>query len=152
MLYTIGEIATLLNVPTSTLRFYDKKGLLPFVERSSGGKRIFKDADYECLQIIECLKESGMSINDIKEFITLTMQGDRTIDDRLQLFQKRKQEVEKQIAELNTTLETLDYKCWYYETAKAAGTTSVPEQMDIEEVPAQFHSIRKRLKNQLPTP
>ncbi|MBU3178490.1 MerR family DNA-binding transcriptional regulator [Clostridium estertheticum] len=47
MLYTIGEIAKLLDMPTSTLKFYDKEGLLPFVERSSGGMRVFKTSDYE---------------------------------------------------------------------------------------------------------
>jgi len=57
MLYTVGEMAKRLGIAPSTLRFYDKEGLLPFVERSSGGMRMFKDSDYEWLQIIECLKK-----------------------------------------------------------------------------------------------
>lgn len=57
MLYTVGEMAKRLGVAASTLRYYDKEGLLPFVERSSGGIRMFKDADFEWLQIIECLKK-----------------------------------------------------------------------------------------------
>ena len=57
MVYTIGEMAQMLDVPTSTLRYYDKEGLLPFVERSNGGMRVFKTADYEWLQIIGCLKK-----------------------------------------------------------------------------------------------
>lgn len=66
MVYTVGEMARLLNVPASTLRYYDKEGLLPFVERSSGGIRMFKDSDYEWLQVIGCLKKAGMSIRDIR--------------------------------------------------------------------------------------
>ena len=57
MMYTVGEMAKLLGVPASTLRYYDKEGLLPFVERSPGGMRMFQEKDYEWLQIIGCLKK-----------------------------------------------------------------------------------------------
>ncbi|MCI9596743.1 MAG: MerR family transcriptional regulator [Firmicutes bacterium] len=70
MLYTVGEMAKVLGIPASTLRYYDKEGLLPFVERSSGGIRMFTDKDYEWLKVIECLKRSGLSIKDIKTFIS----------------------------------------------------------------------------------
>ena len=53
MLYTVGEMARFLNVSASTLRYYDKEGLLPFVERSNSGIRMFSDKDYEWLKIIE---------------------------------------------------------------------------------------------------
>ena len=82
MLYTVGEMAKLLGIPTSTLRYYDKEGLLPFVERSEGGIRVFKDNDYEWLKIIDCLKKTGMPLKDIKEFILMAIQGDDTIDRR----------------------------------------------------------------------
>lgn len=147
MLYTIGEMAKLLDVPTSTLRFYDKEGLLPFVERSSGGMRMFKNSDYEFLQIIECLKKSGMSLKDIREFIYMVMQGDETIEARRQLFVKRKEEVEKQIQDLQAILVTLNYKCWYYGTAKEEGTTTHMENMNLEDVPEEYPTVRKMLKN-----
>ena len=54
MVYTVGETARMLEVPASTLRYYDKEGLLPFVERSSGGIRMFRDVDFEWLRIIGC--------------------------------------------------------------------------------------------------
>lgn len=146
MLYTVGEMAKLLGVAPSTLRYYDKEGLLPFVERSEGGIRMFRDADYECLKIISCLKKSGLQIKDIREFIYMVMQGDETIDARLELFQKRKAEVEKQMAQLQETLDTVNFKCWFYETAKAAGTTKVPENMSDEELPPEMREIRARLK------
>lgn len=148
MLYTIGEMAKTLGVPTSTLRFYEKKGILPFVERSSGGIRMFTSSDYECLKIIECLKKSGMSLKDIAKFIQMVMQGDKTIDDRLKMFLKRRQEVEKQIEELNATLQTINYKCWYYETAKKAGTTDVPENMSIDEIPNEFKPVKEYLTSE----
>ena len=52
MLYTVGEMAKRIGVAPSTLRYYDKEGLLPFVERSEGGIRVFKETDYEWLQLI----------------------------------------------------------------------------------------------------
>ena len=80
MMYTVGEMSKKLGVPPSTLRYYDKMGLLPFVERSSSGIRVFQDADFEWLQIIICLKKTGMQLVDIKRFIEMAIQGDETID------------------------------------------------------------------------
>ena len=90
MAYTVGEMAKRLGVPASTLRYYDKEGLLPFVGRSSGGIRIFEEKDFEWLRIIECLKKTGMSLKDIREYIELAMQGDATIAQRLEMFRKQK--------------------------------------------------------------
>lgn len=147
MLYTIGELAKKLDIPTSTLRFYDKKGLLPFMKRSSGGMRMFADQDLECLRIVECLKRSGMSLKEIRHFIDMVMIGDATIDARLAMFRRRKEEVEKQIADLQATLKTIEYKCWYYEAAKAAGTTAVPDMLPDEQVPKELLDVRKVLSS-----
>lgn len=68
-----------LDVPASTLRFYDKEGMLPFVERSPGGIRMFRDTDLEWLQIIGCMKKAGMSIRDIRQYIEQAQRGDDTI-------------------------------------------------------------------------
>ena len=88
-MYTVGEMARMLHVPASTLRYYDKQGLLPFVERSPGGIRVFKDSDFEWLRIIECMKKAGMSLKDIRIYIELAMQGDSTIDARLAMFRRQ---------------------------------------------------------------
>ena len=65
MQYTIGEISKRLDMQPSTLRYYDKEGLMPNVKRTNGGIRIFDDSDYELLTLIECLKRTGMSLKDI---------------------------------------------------------------------------------------
>lgn len=148
MIYTVGEMAKKIGVAPSTLRYYDKEGLLPFVERSSGGIRVFKEADYEWLKVIECLKKTGMPLKDIKTFIEMAVQGDETIDERLELIRKQRDEVGRQIAELQETMDTLNFKCWYYETAKSAGTTAVPREMKLEELPEEFREIRKKLRGE----
>ncbi|MGN0468436.1 MAG: MerR family transcriptional regulator [Acutalibacteraceae bacterium] len=148
MLYTVGEMAKRLSVQPSTLRYYDKMGLLPFVERSSGGIRMFKDSDYEWLQIIGCLKKTGMQLTDIKHFIEMAMQGDKTIDERLNLIIKQKQAVKEQIDELNETMKVLEFKQWYYETAKQAGTTAVPNNIAAEDLPENLRETRKKLRGE----
>ena len=145
MVYMVGEMAKRLEVPASTLRYYDKEGLLPFVERSSGGIRMFRDSDFEWLQVIGCMKKAGMSIRDIRQYIQLALQGDDTIDTRLKMFQHQREVLVQQMAEMQHTLETVEYKCWFYETAKAAGTVDVPMNMSDEEVPRRFRAIRKEL-------
>lgn len=148
MLYTVGEMAKLIGVTASTLRYYDQEGLLPFIERSANGVRVFKDSDYEWLQIIECLKKTGMQLKDIRSFILMAMKGDETIDARLELISQQREVVKQQMIELQKTLETLNFKCWYYETAKKAGTTEVPRNMPLEELPEEFRDIRKQLKGE----
>lgn len=146
MAYTVGEMARLLGVPSSTLRYYDKEGLLPFVERSNGGVRQFHEKDFEWLQIIGCLKQAGMSIKDIRAYIRLTLEGDETIPERLQLFYHQRQLLQEQMAQLQRTMDTLNYKCWFYETAQAAGTTHIPPEELEEKLPQQFHAVREGLK------
>lgn len=146
MVYTVSEMAKLLNVAPSTLRFYDREGLLPFVERSSGGTRIFTETDYRWLKIISCLKSAGMPLKDIRRYIEMAMQGDATIDQRLQMFHDQRQRLLDQMAELQQTLDVVDYKCWYYETAQAAGSEEVPKNTPDDQLPENFRAVRRRLQ------
>lgn len=148
MNYTIGEIAKLLGLAPSTLRYYEKEQLLPFATRSTSGIRIFNDHDFESLKVIECLKATGMQLKDIKKFVQMVALGDDTIDDRLTLFEKRKAEVKKQLQELEITLETINYKCWYYKTAKTFGSSAAVESLDDKDLPNGLSKIRRTLKNQ----
>ena len=74
--------------------------------------------------------------------------GDRLyeIDLRLAMFRHQQEVLKKQMEELRHTMEMVDYKCWYYETAKAAGTTEVPQKMELSEVPERFREIRQELR------
>ena len=122
MKYTVSQVAQKMGVTVTTLRYYDKEGLLPFVERKSNGTRVFKDEDFQRLSIITCMKGSGMPIKDIKTYMDLCEEGDITLKERLETFLERKESVQKQIDELNQVMETIDYKILYYETAIEAGT------------------------------
>ena len=68
-MYTIGQVSAMFNLPVSTLRYYDKEGFFPNLERK-GNIRYFSDNELEALRIIECLKKSGLEIKDIKNFLS----------------------------------------------------------------------------------
>lgn len=122
MTYTIAEAAQRSGLSAHTLRFYDKEGLLPYVDRTSSGIRSFKESDFEWLHIINCLKDTGMPIKKIREFIDLCMHGDDTLEQRLEFLRNHKLNVEQQMKELKMHMKTINHKISYYETAVEAGT------------------------------
>ena len=123
--YSISEVAKELNLTAYTLRYYDKEGLMPFVERNASGKRVFKQSDIEFLKVIQCLKATGMPIKDIKHFIEWCSAGDSTLQKRYDMFVNRKATIEAQMEELKKTLEVIEHKTFYYKTALEAGTEEI---------------------------
>lgn len=89
MFYSIGDVANMLNIPTSTLWYYDREGLLSSVKRSGGGIRVFSDIEIGTLRMIECLKSTGMQIKDIKLFLDWCSEGDQTLEQRRDMFYER---------------------------------------------------------------
>jgi DNA-binding transcriptional MerR regulator len=130
--YTIGEVGKELNLSVYTLRYYDKEGLMPFVERTASGTRLFKESDMAALKVIECLKSTGMPIKEIKHFIDWCSEGDSTLQDRYNMFLERKATVEAKMKELQETIEIIEHKCTYYKTALEAGTEDVHRDNKIE--------------------
>lgn len=133
--YTISEAAKELNITAYTLRYYDKEGLMPFVERTASGQRLFKESDIAALNIIECLKSTGMPIKEIKTFIDWCTDGDVTLQQRFDMFMERRSVVEKQMEELKETMKLIEHKCFYYKTALEAGTEDIHKNDKIE-IPA----------------
>ncbi|WP_338626647.1 MerR family transcriptional regulator [Clostridium baratii] len=125
MKFSISEVAKKMNLSVSTIRYYDKEGLLPFIERTESGYRIFSESDVKMLEIIECLKHTGMSIKDIKAFSNWVKDGDYSLEQRYEMFLERKKVVEAQIQELQKSLDLINHKCWYYKTALEAGTENI---------------------------
>ncbi|AWB46065.1 MerR family transcriptional regulator [Paenibacillus sp. CAA11] len=129
--YSISEVAKELNLTPYTLRYYDKEGLMPFVERTPSGTRSFKESDIEALKVIECLKCTGMPIKEIKNFIDWCSEGDATLQQRYDMFMERKATVEAQMEELKKTMEVIEHKCSYYRTALDAGTEDIHKNHKI---------------------
>lgn len=147
--YTIKDAAKLMDVPTSTIRYYDKEGLLPFMERLESGYRIFTESDLAMLKTIDCLKKTGMPIKDIRQFIEWVQAGDASLAQRYDLFLERKRAVEEQIAELQSTLDIVNFKCWYYQTALEQGTEDALKALAEKAMsdPAESLNLKKAIRN-----
>lgn len=139
-MYTIGQVSEMFDIPISTLRYYDKEGLFPNMERK-GGQRRFGEDELEALRVIECLKLSGLEIRDIKQFMDWTTQGAGTYPQRKQLFEARREAVEQEMRRLQRTLDMLKYKCWYYDTAIADGNEDGIEAMLPDNLPADIQKL-----------
>ncbi|WP_159438529.1 MerR family DNA-binding protein [Actinomyces mediterranea] len=95
--------------------------------------------------MIECLKRSGLSIKQIKDFMHMVVEGDATLGDRLALFRGRRKVVEQDIRELKRVLDVLDYKIWYYEQAVANGSESAVGSLPIDKIPARHRAVQAYL-------
>lgn len=90
-MYSIGQISEMFGLPISTLRYYDKQGLFPGMERKSGIRK-FGEKELETLRVIECLKKSGLEIKDIRQFMDWCVEGPSTYALRKELFVRQKRQ------------------------------------------------------------
>ena len=145
-MYTIGQVSEMFNIPISTLRYYDKEGLFPHLERK-GNVRIFSDTELDELHIIECLKKSGLEIKDIKQFFKWVSEGSSSYANRKELFERRKRAVEEEIISLEKTLAMLKFKCWYYDTAIKDGNEDRLKEMIPDKLPAEIQELYDKSHN-----
>ena len=114
MSYTIKEVAQKYNLSPHTLRYYEKEGLLPFIERNEQGNRIFKDTDLEWLNLICCLRNTHMPISKIKEYVNLCIEGPDTICQREYILLKHKKYIEDEIKNFDSYLKIVNNKINFY--------------------------------------
>lgn len=139
-MYTIGQVSEMFNLPISTLRYYDKEGLFPSMQRQSGIRQ-FGETEVEALRVIECLKASGLEIKDIKKFMGWCVEGPTTYAQRKELFETRKAAVEAEMIQLQKTLDMLKFKCWYYETAIKDGSEDKLMEMIPDSLPSDIKKM-----------
>ena len=138
-MYTIGQVSKMTGLPVSTLRYYDQVGFFPDLERVSGIRQS-SPAELETLQVIECLKKSGLDIKSIRQFLTWCKEGKSTYDKRLNLFETQRKAVEAEMAKLQQTLDMIDYKCWYYQTAEKMGSEEEVKAMIPDRLPPDIRA------------
>lgn len=139
-MYTIGQVSEMFGLPISTLRYYDKEGLFPYMQRQSGIRQ-FGETEVEALRVIECLKASGLEIKDIKKFMEWCVEGPSTYKQRKELFETRKAAVEADMKQLQKTLDMLISKCWYYDTAIRDGSEDRLNDMLPEDLPPDIRQM-----------
>lgn len=125
MTYTIKDVSEMFNLPISTIRYYDKEGFFPFLERKESGYRVFSENEIASLRVIECFKATGMSIKEIKHYFELAAKGDSTLYERYELILKQKKILQDQMNELQKQMKVIHHKEEYYQQAIAAGTEAI---------------------------
>ena len=123
--FLIGDISKMYGISQDTLRYYDKAGLLPFVKKNQAGRRVFTEDDLGYIEVIDCLKRSGIPVKEIAKFMDWCVEGDKTLPQRYAFMVEQEAVLEKKIHELQAQLDFLRWKKWYYQIANEAGTEKI---------------------------
>lgn len=111
---TIAEVSKKTGLSTDTLRYYERIGIIPEVERSESGIRNYTDRDLGWIEFSKCMRNSGMSIESIIEYIKLYNKGDATLEARKQLLVSQRDAMQEKLNELQATLDKLNKKIENY--------------------------------------
>lgn len=117
-MYTVKEVAKLLDLTEHTVRFYTDKGLVPNLQRDKNNKRIFNDDSLNWLRGAKKLKKCGMSVEDIKKYVDLSLEGHPTIEERYEMILKQKELVLAQLEEMKLMAEYITNKEKHYRDIK----------------------------------
>lgn len=144
MRYSIGQAAKISGLTAHTLRFYEKEGLLPFVQKTGSGLRVFSDNDMGWLEMIECLKGVGMPLKDIKQYIDWFREGDSTLQQRLDMFEQQRERLEAQMTQLQKYMNKINYKIGLYTEAVRLGSLEkAMSNPKLQEVKNKLFSCKK---------
>ncbi|WP_051773679.1 MerR family transcriptional regulator [Streptomyces sp. NRRL S-237] len=119
--YTISEVEARTGLTQHTLRWYERIGLMPHVDRSHSGQRRFTDKDLDWLAFVGKLRTTGMSVADMVRYAELVREGEHTMDERRELLERTRREVRSRITELTDALAVLDYKIDMYAMKTVSG-------------------------------
>ncbi|MGO4549132.1 MerR family transcriptional regulator [Paenibacillus sp. 2TAB23] len=111
---SISEVSAKFNIPESTLRYYEKKGLLPLIERDEAGRRLFSENQMTLLEIIIYLKNTHMPVKGIQQYVSWVVEGDHTTERRLEMMKNHKQSVLAEISLMTVALNAIDVKITRY--------------------------------------
>lgn len=114
-MYTVKEVSRMLGLSEHTIRFYTDKGLVPSLKRDKNNKRMFDEESLNWLTGVKCLRDCGMSLHAIGEYIELCLRGDATIPQRYQIILEQKEAAQAQLEEAQKRLSYLETKAALYE-------------------------------------
>ena len=118
---TIKEVSAKYQITQDTLRYYERVGMIPPVGRTAGGIRDYKEKDCGWIELALCLRNAGLPVEAMIEYVRLTQEGNGTIQARLELLQEQRERLQEQQAKIAQTLERLNYKIGRYEEAVKTG-------------------------------
>lgn len=118
--YTISEVVAFTGLTAHTLRWYERIGLMPHIDRSHTGQRRYTNRDLDWLDLVGKLRLTGMPVADMVRYAELVREGDHTYAERFELLRTTREDVLARIEELRGTLAVLDRKISFYADAGRA--------------------------------
>ena len=122
MMYTMKDVCRQTGMTYEALKFYCNEGLVPNVKRDANNHRVFDDRDVAWIKSLTCLKNCGMSIQEMKEYIALCMQGKKSIPERKILLAQKRDDLLKRMAELQASVDYIDWKQGFYDDVLSGKT------------------------------
>ena len=122
-MYTVKQVADKMGISAYTLRFYDKEGLFPHISRDANNMRLFSEQDLEWVNTVQCLRETGMPLAEVKAFIQLCLLGDSTVPTRYQLLQNQVHKAQQELEAMEKRISTLRRKLEYYNNLMVTSST-----------------------------
>ena len=115
MMYTMMQVCNEADMTYQTLKFYCNEGLVPNVKRDKNNRRVFDEKDVRWIKDLVCLKKCGMSIQEMKEYLDLCLQGPDTILQRKELLKKKQESLRESVQELEASIAYIDWKHNFYD-------------------------------------
>ena len=118
-MYTMMQVCRQLDMTYQTLKYYCNEGLIPNVKRDSNNRRIFDEKDIAWINSLNCLKNCGMSINEMKEYLALCLQGEATIPERKSILKQKRSSLLAQQQQIQDAINYIDWKQGFYDDVLA---------------------------------
>lgn len=130
---TISEVSRQYGLPQDTLRYYERIGLIPRVNRAAGGNRDYTQADLRWVDFVKCMRAAGLSIETLIEYLALIQQGEGTLTERQNLLIEQRDQLAARIAEMQSTLDRLNMKIERYDQTILAAEKRLPIAPTMDE-------------------
>lgn len=132
---TIAEVSKKYSLSQDTLRYYERIGLLPSVNRNKSGLRDYSEEDLKWIEFIKCMRSAGLPIEVLIEYVALFNRGDETIEARKELLTEQRKLLAEKMEALRQTIERLDYKISWYEQSGAAFEKGLKRTAEEKQLP-----------------
>lgn len=132
-LYSMKQACEMTNLTYDTLKFYCNEGLVPNVKRDKNNYRVFSDNDIAWINSLSCLKNCGMGINEMKEYLDLCLKGEQTIPERKEILNVKLRELEHKINEIKESIEYIHWKQQFYDDVLSGKTKYYSNLIQIKE-------------------
>lgn len=133
MLYTMMQVCKETNMTYQALKYYCNEGLIPNVKRDNNNRRVFDERDVKWIKDLVCLKRCGMSIQEMKDYLELCLQGESSIPQRKEMLAQKQEALRVSIRELEDSVSYIDWKQNFYDEVLSGKRPYVSNLIRVEE-------------------